>query len=105
MQARFYEQPGTKLCAAFLVNNDTKQDQNIKFRGREFYLPPRSISILPDCKTVVYNTMTVFVNHLFAFQFPWIELKMKRLSLGYAIRLWHNTIQGILKNPKRQTRN
>ncbi|XP_021629045.2 beta-galactosidase 13 [Manihot esculenta] len=63
LEARFYEQPGTKLCAAFLVNNDTKQDQNIKFRGREFYLPPRSISILPDCKTVVYNTMTVVAQH------------------------------------------
>lgn len=59
IQARFYEKPGTNICAAFLANNDTKSAQTINFRGREFLLPPRSISILPDCKTVVFNTETV----------------------------------------------
>lgn len=64
VQARFYEKPGTNICAAFLANNDTKNAQTINFRGREYLLPPRSISILPDCNTVVYNTQTVkFLSH------------------------------------------
>ncbi|KAJ9189570.1 hypothetical protein P3X46_000845 [Hevea brasiliensis] len=63
LEARFYEQPGAKLCAAFLTNNDTRDGHTVKFRGREFHLPPRSISVLPDCKTVVYNTMTVVSQH------------------------------------------
>lgn len=62
-EARFYEKPEEKICAAFLTNNDTRQGQFVKFRGREFYLPPRSISVLPDCKTVVYNTMTIVSQH------------------------------------------
>ncbi|XP_015581880.2 beta-galactosidase 13-like [Ricinus communis] len=62
-EARFYEQPGSKLCAAFLTNNDSRSGQTVEFRGREYHLPPRSISVLPDCKTVVYNTMTIVSQH------------------------------------------
>lgn len=47
------------MCAAFLTNNHTKLPSNITFRGAEYYLPEKSISILADCKTVVYNTQTV----------------------------------------------
>ncbi len=59
MQARFYENPGTKICAAFLANNNSRVAATASFRGVDYYLPPRSISILPDCKTVVFNTQTV----------------------------------------------
>ncbi|KAL9840950.1 putative beta-galactosidase [Arabidopsis thaliana] len=55
-EIRYYEQPGTKVCAAFLANNNTEAAEKIKFRGKEYLIPHRSISILPDCKTVVYNT-------------------------------------------------
>lgn len=61
MQARYYEIPGTKVCAAFLTNNNTVLPQVVNFRGEQYYLPPHSISILPDCKTVVYNTQNVSV--------------------------------------------
>ncbi|KAL3580796.1 hypothetical protein D5086_018631 [Populus alba] len=63
VEARFYEQPGTKVCAAFLASNNSKEAETVKFRGQEYYLPARSISILPDCKNVVYNTMTVVSQH------------------------------------------
>jgi hypothetical protein len=59
MQARLYETPGTNVCAAFLANNNSKEAATASFRGVDYYLPPRSISILPDCKTVVFNTLTV----------------------------------------------
>ncbi|XP_037495535.1 beta-galactosidase 14, partial [Jatropha curcas] len=62
-EVRFYEQPAEKLCAAFLTNNDTREGSFVKFRGKEFYLPPRSISVLPDCKTVVFNSMQVVSQH------------------------------------------
>ena len=59
MQVRIWEQPGTSNCAAFLANNNTRQAQIIRFRGQQYSLPARSISILPDCKTVVFNTQMV----------------------------------------------
>ncbi|KAK3224359.1 hypothetical protein Dsin_011384 [Dipteronia sinensis] len=34
-----------------------------QFRGTKYYLPQHSISILPDCKTVVYNTQTMSAQH------------------------------------------
>lgn len=61
VQITVYEQPGTDVCAAFLNNNRSKLPTTINFRGADYTLPPRSISILPDCKTVVYNTMTVTI--------------------------------------------
>ncbi|CAN1192507.1 Beta-galactosidase 13 [Linum perenne] len=63
VEVRIYEQPGTDVCAAFLANNHTKTPHTVNFRGHEFYLPPRSISILPDCKTVVLNTATIVAQH------------------------------------------
>jgi len=42
-----------------LANNNTEAAETIKFKGREYVIAPRSISILPDCKTVVYNTAQV----------------------------------------------
>ncbi|KAJ6402974.1 hypothetical protein OIU84_014979 [Salix udensis] len=63
VEARFYEQTGTNDCAAFLANNNTKEPETVTFRGEKYYLPAKSISILPDCKTVVYNTMTVVSQH------------------------------------------
>ncbi|KAF5443788.1 hypothetical protein F2P56_036316 [Juglans regia] len=62
-EARLYENPGTKVCAAFLANNNSKSPETVDFRGEKYYLPPRSISILPDCKTVVFNTLTIVSQH------------------------------------------
>ncbi|XP_051144918.1 beta-galactosidase 13-like isoform X2 [Andrographis paniculata] len=53
-----YESDKYKVCCAFLSNNKTREGATIDFRGVGYYLPPKSISILPDCHTVVYNTQT-----------------------------------------------
>lgn len=58
LQIITYEKDSS-ACAAFLINNHTKEAGVINFRGVDYYLPEKSISILPDCKTVVYNTQTV----------------------------------------------
>lgn len=46
-------------CAAFLSNYDSKYSVKVTFQNRQYDLPPWSISILPDCKTAVYNTARI----------------------------------------------
>ncbi|XP_042031931.1 beta-galactosidase 16-like isoform X1 [Salvia splendens] len=46
-------------CAAFLVNKDATSDPDVQFQDRTYRLPRKSISILPDCKTVAFNTAKV----------------------------------------------
>ncbi|KAJ0026159.1 hypothetical protein Pint_08133 [Pistacia integerrima] len=46
-------------CAAFLVNNDDRKSSTVVFQNSSYELPPKSISILPDCKTVAFNTAKV----------------------------------------------
>ncbi|KAL6213659.1 hypothetical protein ACLB2K_013105 [Fragaria x ananassa] len=48
-------------CAAFLSNYNTKSAARVTFNKMNYHLPPWSISILPDCKKVVYNTAQVGV--------------------------------------------
>lgn len=43
-------------CAAFLVNTDEESDAEVQFQNQAYKLPRLSISILPDCKTVAFNT-------------------------------------------------
>ncbi|KAJ6805028.1 beta-galactosidase isoform X2 [Iris pallida] len=46
-------------CAAFLSNIDAGSYATVTFNGVHYNLPPWSVSILPDCKTAVYNTARV----------------------------------------------
>ncbi|RWW08330.1 hypothetical protein GW17_00028244 [Ensete ventricosum] len=43
-------------CAAFLSNHDPNSYAKIMFNNMHYNLPPWSISILPDCRNVVFNT-------------------------------------------------
>ncbi|KAG5595644.1 hypothetical protein H5410_036876 [Solanum commersonii] len=47
------------VCAAFLSNYDPTFSVKVTFQNMQYDLPPRSISILPDCRTAVYNTARV----------------------------------------------
>ncbi|XP_038885234.1 beta-galactosidase 16 isoform X2 [Benincasa hispida] len=49
-------------CAAFLVNKGAT-DTNVLFQNVTYELPLSSISILPDCKNVAFNTRRVSVHH------------------------------------------
>ncbi|XP_062002238.1 beta-galactosidase 13-like [Rosa rugosa] len=63
-EARFYElKDNSTICAAFLANNNSRTEAIVNWRGQEYYLPPHSISILPDCRTVVFNTQTIVSQH------------------------------------------
>ncbi|XP_019152748.1 PREDICTED: beta-galactosidase 5-like isoform X2 [Ipomoea nil] len=50
---------GKGKCAAFLSNLDTKSAARVVFNNRHHKLPPWSVSILPDCNNVVFNTAKV----------------------------------------------
>ncbi|KAF7829626.1 beta-galactosidase 5-like [Senna tora] len=52
---------GTRTCAAFLANYHSKSTARVTFNNNHYDLPPWSISILPDCRTVVHNTANVRV--------------------------------------------
>ncbi|KAK7399349.1 hypothetical protein VNO78_10531 [Psophocarpus tetragonolobus] len=54
----FEEEEGGK-CVAFLVNNDPVKMFTVQFRNRSYQLPPMSISILPYCQNVTFNTAIV----------------------------------------------
>ncbi|XP_034689346.1 beta-galactosidase 6 [Vitis riparia] len=46
-------------CVAFLVNNDKGNNSTVLFQNVSIELLPKSISILPDCKNVIFNTAKV----------------------------------------------
>ncbi|KAG8388475.1 hypothetical protein BUALT_Bualt02G0129600 [Buddleja alternifolia] len=46
-------------CAAFISNMDDKNDKVVEFRNTSFHVPAWSVSILPDCKNVAFNTAKV----------------------------------------------
>ncbi|XP_071707113.1 beta-galactosidase 3-like [Rutidosis leptorrhynchoides] len=48
-------------CAAFLANYDTTNTARVLFNKMHHTLQPWSISILPDCRNVVFNTAKVGV--------------------------------------------
>ncbi|XLT84611.1 hypothetical protein HN873_006364 [Arachis hypogaea] len=47
------------VCAAFLANINTTIDVTVNFSGNSYRLPAWSVSILPDCKNVVFNTAKI----------------------------------------------
>lgn len=57
LEAAIYK-TGSK-CVAFLANLDSTSDANVTFNGNSYNLPAWSVSILPDCKNVVYNTAKI----------------------------------------------
>ncbi|MCD9641017.1 Beta-galactosidase 10 [Datura stramonium] len=57
-EADVYED-ASGACAAFLANMDDKDDKVVQFRNVSYHLPAWSVSILPDCKNVVFNTAKV----------------------------------------------
>ncbi|CAL9067570.1 beta-galactosidase 15 isoform X1 [Musa acuminata AAA Group] len=47
------------ICSAFLANIDERKTVTVQIFGGSYSLPPWSVSILPDCKHVVFNTAKV----------------------------------------------
>eukprot|EP00250_Pteridium_aquilinum_P019180 c24335_g1_i2 orf=205-1551(+) len=64
------------VCASFLANIDTSSNVNVQFNGQTYELPPWSVSILPDCKNVAFNTAKVcFIDYL-GLVFDWLIVSL-----------------------------
>uniref|UniRef100_A0ACD5Z522 Uncharacterized protein n=1 Tax=Avena sativa TaxID=4498 RepID=A0ACD5Z522_AVESA len=48
---------GSSAC--FISNSHDNEDVNVTFEGSVYQVPAWSVSVLPDCKTVAYNTAKV----------------------------------------------
>ncbi|GER34103.1 beta-galactosidase [Striga asiatica] len=59
-EAHVYSDKGRK-CSAFLANIDELSYAAVKFRNFTYILPPWSVSILPDCRNVAFNTAKIGV--------------------------------------------
>ncbi|KAL9162131.1 hypothetical protein ABFS82_07G069100 [Erythranthe guttata] len=57
-EAYVYSDNGSK-CSAFLANIDEHNSVTVNFRKHAYTLPPWSVSILPDCKNVAFNTAKI----------------------------------------------
>lgn len=60
-QGYVFEEENGK-CAAFLINNDKGNTVTVQFNNSSYKLLPKSISILPDCQNVAFNTAHVSYN-------------------------------------------
>ncbi|XP_057850340.2 beta-galactosidase 2 isoform X2 [Cryptomeria japonica] len=60
-QKSYVYSAGAGKCAAFLENFDANSDATVIFNNKNYYIPAWSISILPDCRSVVFNTAKVSV--------------------------------------------
>jgi hypothetical protein len=49
----------SQFCSAFLANIDEHKYASVWIFGKSYSLPPWSVSILPDCETVAFNTARV----------------------------------------------
>ncbi|KAM4102132.1 hypothetical protein ACB094_05G200400 [Castanea mollissima] len=58
LEAHIYSKTSND-CVAFLANYDSSLDANVTFNGNSYFLPAWSVSILPDCKNVIFNTAKV----------------------------------------------
>ncbi|TXG73868.1 hypothetical protein EZV62_002447 [Acer yangbiense] len=58
LEATVYK-TGSGVCAAFLANIGTQSDATVNFNGNSYHLPAWSVSILPDCKNVAFNTAKI----------------------------------------------
>ncbi|KAK8683745.1 hypothetical protein V6N13_039796 [Hibiscus sabdariffa] len=98
-QAHVFSSKGS--CAAFLSNYHTESAARVIFNDRHYNLPPWSISILPDCRNVVFNTAKVRVKTSHTQMLPtssklfsWETYDEDISSLGLRSRL---TAQGLLE--------
>ncbi|ESR62475.1 hypothetical protein CICLE_v10017808mg [Citrus x clementina] len=85
-------------CAAFLANYDSSSDANVTFNGNVYFLPAWSVSILPDCKNVVFNTAKVISQRNIG-DHPFAQQKnVNELLLASSAFSWYEEKVGISGN-------
>ncbi|KAL7618108.1 hypothetical protein Lser_V15G00652 [Lactuca serriola] len=87
-----YVYEGNGNCAAFLSNFEMDFAVRVVFRNHHYKLPPWSISILPDCKNVVFNTAKIGTQ----------TSRMKMVRTGSSLESWetyHEDISTLASGP------
>ncbi|KAI5431764.1 hypothetical protein KIW84_035801 [Lathyrus oleraceus] len=46
-------------CSTFLANIDEYEAATVTFHGQTYIIPPWFVSLLPDCRSMVFNTAKV----------------------------------------------
>ncbi|CAL9104789.1 unnamed protein product [Musa textilis] len=77
----------TGACAAFLSNFNPYSYASVTYNGMKYNIPSWSISILPDCKTAVFNTAKVGaptsqIKMTWVHRFSWESFSEDTNSLG-----------------------
>ncbi|XP_042439473.1 beta-galactosidase 8-like isoform X3 [Zingiber officinale] len=58
LEAHVYK-TSSGTCAAFLANVNSNSDAIVTFYGKTYHLAAWSVSVLPDCENVVFNTAQI----------------------------------------------
>ncbi|KAJ7553885.1 hypothetical protein O6H91_06G116900 [Diphasiastrum complanatum] len=98
LEAHIYQAPGktnqrsSALCCAFVANVDTSQNANVTFNGNNVSLPAWSVSILPDCQNVAFNSAQVVAQTSVPAMRPSIEPNSIKSWESYQepVGLWGN---------------
>jgi hypothetical protein len=61
LEATIYSINSSTICVSFLNNIDNKQDATVQFNGTTYNLLAWSVSVLHDCKNMVYNTAQISI--------------------------------------------
>ncbi|KZV51981.1 beta-galactosidase 6-like [Dorcoceras hygrometricum] len=97
LEAHVYYKSPTD-CAAFLANYGSSMNATVIFNGKSYFLPAWSVSILPDCKNVIFNTAKVVSQTaLNGDDFTW-DVTMREFSLTTSTWSWYKEKVGIWGN-------
>ncbi|XP_047957097.1 beta-galactosidase 8-like isoform X1 [Salvia hispanica] len=85
-------------CAAFLANYGSSSDATVDFRGKSYFLPAWSVSILPDCVNVVFNTAKVTSQTTLNDESLTRNITMHESSMSSASWSWYKEEAGVWGN-------
>ncbi|KAG8634453.1 beta-galactosidase 8 [Manihot esculenta] len=85
-------------CAAFLANYDSRSDANVTFNGNLYFLPAWSVSILPDCKNVIFNTAKIVSQRSLGDASFAQSTSVNEISLEPTVWSWYKEKVGIWGN-------
>nr|UPW27168.1 beta-galactosidase-like protein [Allium cepa] len=90
---KFSIQNGTSGC--FLHNKNNATDSWVKYDGAGYFLPAWSISILPDCKTEVFNTAKITAQTSVMVKKPSsVEDETTKVSWKWKPEIYRNQVHG-----------
>ncbi|KAL8460332.1 hypothetical protein ACS0TY_032031 [Phlomoides rotata] len=88
----------SKDCVAFLANYGSSSDATVNFRGNSYLLPAWSVSILPDCVNVIFNSAKVISQTSLEDDAGTWNITMHESSLSASSWSWYKEKVGVWGN-------